>query len=64
MQWHVAAARRHSLEDLLYDGTVLSNHDARNAIAAAVQQWKRFGIDAGNFQRKAVMIWSSSATLT
>ncbi|MEO8395220.1 MAG: ABC transporter substrate-binding protein [Chloroflexota bacterium] len=26
-------------------GTVLSNHDARNA-AAAVQQWKKFGIDA------------------
>ncbi|MFN8529372.1 MAG: ABC transporter substrate-binding protein [Anaerolineae bacterium] len=26
-------------------GTVLSNHDARNA-AAAVQQWRRFGIDA------------------
>jgi peptide/nickel transport system substrate-binding protein len=26
-------------------GTVLSNHDARNG-AAAVQQWKKFGIDA------------------
>lgn len=26
-------------------GTVLSNHDARNAVAA-VQQWRRFGIDA------------------
>jgi peptide/nickel transport system substrate-binding protein len=26
-------------------GTVLSNHDARNA-ASAVQQWKKFGIDA------------------
>jgi len=26
-------------------GTTLSNHDARNA-AAAVQQWKKFGIDA------------------
>lgn len=26
-------------------GTVLSNHDARNAVAA-VQQWKKFGIDA------------------
>ena len=26
-------------------GTVLTNHDARNA-AAAVQQWKKFGIDA------------------
>ena len=26
-------------------GTVLSNHDARNA-AAAVQQWRKFGIDA------------------
>jgi peptide/nickel transport system substrate-binding protein len=26
-------------------GTVLSNHEARNA-AAAVQQWKKFGIDA------------------
>lgn len=26
-------------------GTVLSNHDARNALAA-VQQWKKFGIDA------------------
>ena len=26
-------------------GTVLSNHDARNS-AAAVQQWKKFGIDA------------------
>src|SRR5215216_1219716 len=29
-------------------GTVLSNHDARNA-AAAVQQWKKFGIDAELF---------------
>jgi peptide/nickel transport system substrate-binding protein len=29
-------------------GTVLSNHDARNA-AAAVQQWKKFGIDASMF---------------
>jgi len=29
-------------------GTVLSNHDARNA-AAAVQQWKKFGIDASVF---------------
>lgn len=29
-------------------GTVLSNHDARNA-AAAVQQWKKFGIDAEMF---------------
>lgn len=26
-------------------GTVLSNHDARNAVSA-VQQWKKFGIDA------------------
>ena len=26
-------------------GTILTNHDARNA-AAAVQQWKKFGIDA------------------
>jgi peptide/nickel transport system substrate-binding protein len=26
-------------------GTVLTNHDARNAVAA-VQQWKKFGIDA------------------
>jgi len=26
-------------------GTVLSNHDSRNAVAA-VQQWKKFGIDA------------------
>jgi peptide/nickel transport system substrate-binding protein len=29
-------------------GTVLSNHDARNA-AAAVQQWKKFGIEAEQF---------------
>jgi peptide/nickel transport system substrate-binding protein len=29
-------------------GTVLSNHDARNG-AAAVQQWKKFGIDAELF---------------
>jgi peptide/nickel transport system substrate-binding protein len=29
-------------------GTVLSNHDFRNA-AAAVQQWKKFGIDASVF---------------
>jgi len=29
-------------------GTVLSNHDARNAVAA-VQQWKKFGIDASVF---------------
>jgi peptide/nickel transport system substrate-binding protein len=29
-------------------GTVLSNHDARNA-AAAVQQWKKFGIEAEVF---------------
>lgn len=29
-------------------GTVLSNHDARNA-AAAVQQWRKFGIDAEVF---------------
>src|SRR5262249_23238801 len=29
-------------------GNVLSNHDARNA-AAAVQQWKKFGIDAEVF---------------
>lgn len=29
-------------------GTVLSNHDARNA-AAAVQQWKKFGIDASMY---------------
>lgn len=29
-------------------GTVLSNHDARNAVAA-VQQWKKFGIDASMF---------------
>ncbi|MBK8034820.1 MAG: ABC transporter substrate-binding protein [Anaerolineae bacterium] len=29
-------------------GTVLSNHDARNAVAA-VQQWRKFGIDATVF---------------
>ncbi|MEJ2593426.1 MAG: ABC transporter substrate-binding protein [Candidatus Thiodiazotropha sp.] len=29
-------------------GTVLSNHDARNG-AAAVQQWKKFGIDAEEY---------------
>jgi peptide/nickel transport system substrate-binding protein len=29
-------------------GTVLANHDARNAIAA-VQQWRRFGINAEHF---------------
>jgi peptide/nickel transport system substrate-binding protein len=29
-------------------GTVLTNHDARNA-AAAVQQWKKFGIDASMY---------------
>jgi peptide/nickel transport system substrate-binding protein len=29
-------------------GTVLSNHDARNS-AAAVQQWKKFGIDASMY---------------
>jgi peptide/nickel transport system substrate-binding protein len=29
-------------------GTVLSNHDARNG-AAAVQQWKKFGIDASMY---------------
>jgi peptide/nickel transport system substrate-binding protein len=29
-------------------GTVLSNHDARNAVAA-VQQWRKFGIDAEMF---------------
>ncbi len=29
-------------------GTVLSNHDARNAVAA-VQQWRKFGIDASVF---------------
>jgi len=29
-------------------GTVLSNHDARNAVAA-VQQWKKFGIDASMY---------------
>jgi peptide/nickel transport system substrate-binding protein len=29
-------------------GTVLTNHDARNAVAA-VQQWKKFGIDASMF---------------
>jgi len=29
-------------------GTVLSNHDSRNA-AAAVQQWKKFGIDASMY---------------
>jgi peptide/nickel transport system substrate-binding protein len=29
-------------------GTVLTNHDARNALAA-VQQWRRFGIDASVF---------------
>jgi peptide/nickel transport system substrate-binding protein len=34
-------------------GTVLSNHDARNA-AAAVQQWKKFGIDAEVFSSESV----------
>ena len=29
-------------------GTVLSNHDYRNS-AAAVQQWKKFGIDASSY---------------
>jgi peptide/nickel transport system substrate-binding protein len=33
--WHIS----------FMSGTVLSNHDARNS-AAAVQQWKKFGIDA------------------
>lgn len=34
-------------------GTVLSNHDARNA-AAAVQQWRKFGIDASMFNTESV----------
>jgi peptide/nickel transport system substrate-binding protein len=34
-------------------GTVLSNHDARNA-AASVQQWKKFGIDASMFNTENV----------
>ncbi len=33
-------------------GTVLSNHDARNA-AAAVQQWKKFGIESEVFASEA-----------
>ncbi len=33
-------------------GTVLSNHDARNAVAA-VQQWKKFGIDAEVFNTES-----------
>lgn len=33
-------------------GTVLSNHDARNAVAA-VQQWKKFGIDAAMFNSES-----------
>ncbi len=33
-------------------GTVLSNHDARNAIAA-VQQWRKFGIDASMFNTES-----------
>jgi peptide/nickel transport system substrate-binding protein len=33
-------------------GTVLSNHDARNALAA-VQQWKKFGIDAEVFSTES-----------
>jgi len=32
-------------------GTLLSNHDARNA-AAAVQQWKKFGIDASMYSNE------------
>jgi peptide/nickel transport system substrate-binding protein len=34
-------------------GTVLSNHDARNAVAA-VQQWKKFGIDAEVFNTESI----------
>jgi peptide/nickel transport system substrate-binding protein len=34
-------------------GTVLSNHDARNA-ASAVQQWKKFGIDAEMYNTESV----------
>jgi peptide/nickel transport system substrate-binding protein len=34
-------------------GTVLSNHDARNA-AAAVQQWKKFGINAEMYNTESV----------
>jgi peptide/nickel transport system substrate-binding protein len=33
-------------------GTVLSNHDVRNAVAA-VQQWKKFGIDAEVFNTES-----------
>jgi|KBSSwiStaDraftv2_1062776.scaffolds.fasta_scaffold49121_2 peptide/nickel transport system substrate-binding protein len=33
-------------------GTVLSNHDVRNAVAA-VQQWKKFGIDATVFNTES-----------
>jgi peptide/nickel transport system substrate-binding protein len=33
-------------------GTVLSNHDVRNAVAA-VQQWKKFGIDATAFNTES-----------
>ncbi|MBX3062685.1 MAG: ABC transporter substrate-binding protein [Anaerolineae bacterium] len=33
-------------------GTTLSNHDARNAVAA-VQQWKKFGIDATVFNTES-----------
>ena len=39
------------LEDLCATGS----HDARNAVAA-VQQWKKFGIDATVFVRKAALI--------
>ncbi|HEU0297468.1 MAG TPA: ABC transporter substrate-binding protein [Anaerolineales bacterium] len=34
-------------------GTVLSGHDARNAVAA-VQQWKKFGIDAEVFNTESI----------
>ena len=44
-------------------GTVLSNHDARNA-AAAVQQWKKFGIDAEMYSiAENGMVWEPPATL-
>ena len=43
------------LEISYMTGTVLSDHDARNAVAA-VQQWKKFGIDATVFVRKAALI--------
>jgi len=45
-KWYLPDGSRWKISFL--SGTVLSNHDARNA-AAAVQQWKKFGIDAEVF---------------